>query len=57
MACGETASKLGLEKVADGRLEFVPDRDVDEEIAARIDDEQPVVERREAKEPHGRSEV
>ena len=44
------------EELRDGRLELRADGAVDEEVAGSVDDQQAVVERREAEEPNGRSE-
>ncbi len=44
------------EKFRDGCLELCTDGAVDEEVAGSVDDEQAVVERREAEEPDGWSE-
>ena len=40
------------EELGDGRLEFGADWAVDEEVARRVDDQEAVIERREAEEPN-----
>ena len=51
------AASPPAEKFRNCCFEFSADRTVDEEVAAGVDDEQAVVERREAEEPNRRSEL